>query len=226
MAEQLIFDLPAIPALGREDFFVAASNAMAVSMIDGDVVWPGGKLVLTGPAGSGKTHLAHVWAKRSGAQIIAAQKVTEAQVPTLATAPVVIEDLPEIAHDADALKAAFHLHNLVLANGHTLMMTGRAAPNLWDLTLPDLQSRVQAATHVALEAPDDSLLTVVLAKLFADRQILPRPDVIPYLVRRMERSFQSAAELVDILDRAALSESRTLTRALAHRVISQRFDTE
>lgn len=221
MAEQLSFDLPAIPALGREDFFVAPSNAMAVAMIDAGAGWPGGKLVLTGPAGAGKTHLAHAWASQTGARIVPAKGLREDQVPDLAAGPVVIEDVPEIADDLPAQKALFHLHNLALANGQALMMTGRPAPNLWALSLPDLQSRVQAATHIALEAPDDSLLAVVLAKLFSDRQILPRPDVIPYLVSRMDRSFAAAAEIVDQLDRMALAESRTLSRALAIRLLSQ-----
>ena len=221
MAEQLSFDLPAIPALGREDFFVAPSNAMAVAMIDAGTGWPSGKLVLTGPAGAGKTHLVHAWASQTGARIVPAKGLSEEQVPDLAAGPVAVEDVPEIADDLPAQKTLFHLHNLALANGQALMMTGRLAPNLWDLSLPDLQSRVQAAAHVALEAPDDSLLAVVLAKLFSDRQILPRPDVIPYLVSRMDRSFAAAAEIVEQLDRMALAESRTLSRALAIRLLSQ-----
>ena len=221
MAEQLSFDLPAIPALGREDFFVAPSNAMAVAMIDAGTGWPGGKLVLTGPAGAGKTHLAHAWASQTGARIVPASSLTEDQVPDLAAGPVAVEDVPGVANDLAAQTALFHLHNLALANGQALMMTGRPAPNLWALSLPDLQSRVQAAAHVALEAPDDSLLAVVLAKLFSDRQILPRPDVIPYLVSRMDRSFAAAARIVDQLDRMALAESRTLSRALAIRLLSQ-----
>ncbi|MBE1282999.1 MAG: chromosomal replication initiator DnaA [Rhodobacteraceae bacterium] len=220
MAEQLSFDLPAIPALGREDFFVAPSNAMAVAMVDTGRNLPGGKLVLTGPAGSGKTHLTHVWAKLTGARIIAATELHVDLVPDLATGPVAVEDVPLIAGDVAAQNALFHLHNLVLANGHTLLMTGRAAPNLWALSLPDLQSRVQAAAHATLDAPDDSLLAVVLAKLFSDRQILPRPDVIPYLVSRMDRSFEAASTIVDQLDRLSLAESRTLTRALAARAFA------
>lgn len=219
MAEQLSFDLPAKPALGREDFFVAPSNAMAVSMIDASGSWPSGKLVLSGPAGSGKTHLAHVWAQQSGAVIVNAHDLPGADLAELSLRPLVVEDVPQIAKDETAQTALFHLHNMVLANGHALLMTGRLAPNLWGLTLPDLQSRMDGAAHVALEAPDDTLLAVVLAKLFSDRQIAPRPDVIPYLIKHMDRSFQAAAEIVERLDRMSLSESRNLSRALAARLI-------
>ncbi|MDE4142425.1 MULTISPECIES: HdaA/DnaA family protein [Rhodobacterales] len=221
MAQQLSFDLPAKTALGRDDFFVAPSNAMAVALLDPGFSWPSGKLVLTGPAGSGKTHLAHVWASQSGARIVPAADLTEAMVPELATAPVVLEDVPQIASDKSAQEALFHLHNLVLANGFALMMTGRAAPNLWGLSLPDLQSRVQAATHAELQPPDDALLAVVLAKLFNDRQITPKPDVIPYLVAHMDRSFAAAARIVEQLDRLSLAEKRNLSRPLAVRLMSE-----
>lgn len=220
MAQQLSFDLPAKPALGRDDFFVAPSNAMAVALLDPGFAWPSGKLVLTGPKGSGKTHLAHVWASQSGARIVSAAALTAEAVPELAQGPVVIEDVPQVSGGLDQQNALFHLHNLVLAHGHSLVMTGQAAPCHWSLTLADLQSRVQAATHAELQAPDDQLLAVVLAKLFNDRQIMPKSDVIPYLVAHMDRSFAAAAQIVRQLDHLSLAEKCSLSRPLAVRVLS------
>lgn len=219
MESQLHFDLPVKPALGRGDFFVSPANALAVAMIDMSESWTGGKLVLSGPDGAGKTHLAHVWAAASGAQIIAARDLTSAEIPALASRSVAVEDVPDIAADPQAQEALFHLHNLVLAEGHRLLLTGRAAPRHWHLSLPDLQSRVEGAHHVALNPPDDVLLAAVLAKLFADRQITPKPDLIPYLVTRIDRSFDAAATIVARLDRAALAQARPLTRALAVRLL-------
>lgn len=221
MPKQLSFDLPAKTALGRDDFFVAPSNAMAVALLDPQFAWPSGKLVLTGPKGAGKSHLVHVWALDAKAEIISAQDLSETMVPELAKGPVAVEDVPEIAEDAQAQNALFHLHNMVLTNGHQLVMTGRPAPNLWGLGLADLQSRVQAATHAAVEAPDDMLLAVVLAKLFNDRQITPKPEVIPYLVGRMDRSFSAAQAIVAQLDQLALAEQRTLSRALASKLMTE-----
>jgi chromosomal replication initiation ATPase DnaA len=219
MARQLSFDLPAKPALGRDDFFVSPANTLAVAMIDGTPGWPGGKLVLSGPPGAGKTHLTHVWAAQTGARVIAAADLAQADLPELARGPVAIEDVPGIATDIEAQNALFHLHNLVLAEGHALLLTGQGSPNHWRLSLPDLQSRLDGTQHVALEAPDDRLLAAVLAKLFADRQVTPRPDVIPYLVARMDRSFDAAADIVDRLDRAALDQRRDVSRALAASVL-------
>ncbi|MDW3222667.1 MAG: chromosomal replication initiator DnaA [Paracoccaceae bacterium] len=212
MSEQLGFDLPSVPALGRADFLIAPSNAVALAMIEN---MQSDKLVLTGPDGSGKTHLAHVWAKAKNATIIPATTITEEMVPGIAQGCVAVEDVPDIADDPRAQTALFHLHNLVLAEGHMLLFTGRSPVRDWGMTLPDLVSRIAAAPAVALEAPDDALLSAVLAKLFADRQLTPKADLIPYLIRRMDRSFAAAGALVDQLDAASLAQKRPISRTLA-----------
>jgi chromosomal replication initiation ATPase DnaA len=222
MARQLSFDLPVRAALGREDFFVSPANAEAVAMIEGWQGWPLRKLVLTGPAGAGKTHLAHVWAGLSGAGIIAARDLPGCDVARLAEGCVVIEDADTVAGDRDAEDALFHLHNLTLAGGRALLVTARTPPHLWGLVLPDLASRMQGTLHTSLGAPDDALLSAVLMKLFADRQLMPSPDTIPYLARRIERSFRAAEDMVADLDAAALSQRRAITRGLAAEVLDNR----
>lgn len=219
MPQQLNLTLPVRTALGRDDFFISPANAMALALIESWPDWSGGKLLLSGPPGAGKTHLAHVWAALSGATIHAARDLAEVDIPALAQGPVAIEDVPEIADDPKGQTALFHLHNLVLAEGHSLLLSGHGDPAHWGLTLPDLKSRMQGTTVAQLEEPDDTLLAVILAKLFADRQITPHPDLIPYLVGRMDRSFEAARHIVDRLDTLSLSEQRPLTRALARRVL-------
>jgi chromosomal replication initiation ATPase DnaA len=221
MHRQLSFDLPVRAALGREDFFVAPANAMALALIEGWRMWPGRKLVLEGPTGAGKTHLTHVWANDSGARIMDARALAGADIPALATGPVAVEDVPLIAGDADAEAALFHLHNLILAEGHALLLTADRPAARWGLTLPDLASRMQGTQATRLEAPDDRLLTALLAKLFADRQLIPTPDTIPYLVTHMDRSFDSARLLVATLDATSMAEARPINRLLAAEVLEQ-----
>lgn len=221
MAQQLRFELPAKPALGRDDFLVAPSNAVALAMIESTDNWAGAKLVLSGPTGSGKTHLVHVWAGAIGGQIIAAHDLKECDIPELAIGPVAIEDIPKTANDTDAQTALFHLHNMMQAAGHPLLLTGAGDPHHWRMSLPDLQSRIDAAGVATLDAPDDTLLAAVLAKLFGDRQLLPRADVIPYLVLRMERSFDAARRVVAAMDDASLERRMPLTRTLAGQVLDK-----
>jgi len=221
MAEQLSFDLPVKTAHGREDFFVSSANAAAVAMIEGWQSWPGRKLVLVGAEASGKTHLVHVWATLSGAQVIDASRLKNADVPDLATSPVAVEDCDRIIGDADAEEALFHLHNLALAEGQSLLFTGPNAPNYWSIALPDLASRLKGTPVVKLEAPDDALLTALMAKLFHDRQVVPNADVLPYLVQRIERSCAAARATVKALDAAALAQGRAVTRKLAQEVLDK-----
>ena len=217
--EQLSFALPARPALGREDFFVSPANQGAVTMIEGWRNWPDAKLALIGPEGAGKTHLAHVWAALSGAAIVPAAELPQADIPALATGPVAVEDAEGVAGDRPAEEALFHLHNMVLAGRHTLLLTARRAPARWPLTLPDLASRMQATALARLSEPDDALLSAVLMKLFADRQIAPSPETVPYLARRIDRSFRMAHRVVTALDAAALSQGRAVNRRLAAEVL-------
>ena len=219
MAEQLGFNLPSRAAMGRDAFFVSPANAVALAMIDGWHSWPGGKLLLSGPEGAGKTHLAHVWAAMSGARILSASALTEDMVPALVDRPVAVEDVPAIAGQSAQEKALFHLHNLALADGQPILFTGTGEPARWPIALPDLKSRLQGTTAAMLEAPDDQLLSALLVKLLADRQLTPKPNLIPYLLGRMDRSFAGAIALVERLDAASLAQKRPITRALAAQVL-------
>jgi chromosomal replication initiation ATPase DnaA len=219
MALQLGLDLPSVPALARSDFMIAPSNAMAMAMIEGWQSWPSGKLALCGPIGAGKTHLTHIWSGLANATIIRATDLPNENIPNLAQGHVAVEDVPHIQHDPRAQTALFHLHNLTLAEGHSLLLTGAAAVPYWGLGLPDLVSRMNGTNSVQLDAPDDTLLAAVLAKLFADRQLTPPADVIPYLLLRIERSFAAARDVVALLDALSLARKRPITRALAAQVL-------
>jgi len=115
----------------------------------------------------------------------------------------------------------FHLHNAMRSAGHPLLLTARTAPGRWPVELPDLASRMQATTPIHIGAPDDELLGVLIAKLFADRQVIPSPSVVQYIVSRMERSHRFAADLVEALDRAALQGKTAITKKLAGEVLDK-----
>lgn len=219
MIQQLAFDLPGLEAMTREHFFVAPSNALALQTVDGWQHWPGRKLLLVGPEGAGKTHLAHVWAAEADAVILAAEALAGADIASLSGRAVAVEDADRIGAAEAQL---FHLHNLATTTG-ALLLTARTPPRDWGLTLPDLKSRMQATPIAQLDGPDDALLSAVLVKLFADRQVAVPANLIPYLVSRMPRSIGAARALVAALDARALSEARPITRALAAELLDVVF---
>ena len=214
MAEQLAFDLPKRSALGREDFYVTPANALALSIVESWHDWPSPVTVLAGETGSGKSHLAHVFAAASGGRVL--HELTQ-RPDEIAVGPVALDDADQLT-DEDAL---FHLYNLMAATGQPLLLTANSPPSRWNVNLPDLKSRLQSVQVAQIDPPDDQLLGAVLAKHFVDRQLSPPNNVIPYLVRHMDRSLAEAGRLVEAIDRAALKDGRNITRSFVAEVLDR-----
>lgn len=220
MPRQLTLPLPVRVAEGREDFFVAPANALALSLLDAPETWAQGRMLLLGPEGAGKSHLAAIWAAERSATIRTASDLTPETVAALAAAgAVVIEDAHHLAGQPAAEQALFHLLNLIAAEGGRCLMTAPCPPRDWGIALPDLKSRLDATQSVRISPPDEALLAAVLVKLFADRQLTVPKSLIDWLVLRMERSLGSARAVVAALDARALAEGRAITRAMAAEVL-------
>ena len=223
---QMALALAHRPSLERKDFLVSASNRTAFEAATHG--YKDMRLALSGPVGAGKTHLASIWGQQSGAISIAACDLTEPRLERLmAEEAVVVEDVDQVSglpgpaqRQVEVL--VFHLYNMGLAEGRGLLITGRMPPARWAIETPDLASRLASMDHIPIEPPDDELLSSILRKLFKDRQLNVGAHVLEYLVRRMERTFAAAEEVVDRLDRMALAEQRAVTRHLAARL----FETE
>jgi chromosomal replication initiation ATPase DnaA len=209
---QLPLDLGYTPGYSRDDLAVSQANAQAVSLVDRWPDWPSPVVVLAGPAGSGKSHLAAIWRDASHALVLKASDIEKHVAEIDGTRPVVIDDADDRFLDENGL---FHLINQVRATGTQLLLTSRRFPAAWGVTLPDLASRLKAAATIEIDEPDDLLLAGVITKLFADRQIEVDQNVVQFLVRRIERSLSTAIRVVDRLDRAALEQKTRITRALA-----------
>lgn len=247
MAEQLILDITGKREATAGDFLVSPANAEAVAMIENDHLWPGARLVLTGPEGAGKSHLATRWAESRAGLVVPAEKLRSldrqsgargdmrdeasgsyALAEARGAGPLdllarhgalAIEDVDRIAGDWAAEELLFHLFNAAVAAGTPFLVTSRTPPARLPFALPDLSSRLAAMHMVSLSPPDDALLRAVLIKLFAERQIAPPPGLIRWLLPRMERSFAAARALVAEIDRIALAEGRPVGRAVAARAL-------
>jgi chromosomal replication initiation ATPase DnaA len=210
---QLALALDHAESLAREDFLAGPSNTAALGLIERWPDWPSRTVLLRGPEGAGKSHLAAIWARQSGARTLSPRALDGAEVPVaLATGALVLENLAEGRFDEAAL---FHLLNLAREERAYLLITARSAPTTWRVEVPDLASRLRALPVVALTPPDDALLRAVIVKLFADRQLAVDESLVSFLTTRIERSFAAARAAVARLDREALRLHRPVTRALA-----------
>jgi len=211
---QLPLELPHLPRLERADFLSADANAEALAWIDRFPEKPGTVLALHGPAGSGKTHLAHIWAARLGASWATGGELASFDLADPAWAKLralAVDGAEFVAGDGGAERALFHIINMLRERGGALLLVGREPPARWAVQLPDLASRLRAAQAVGVGAPDDALLAAVLVKLFAERQLAVGQDVVQYLVGRMERSLAAARSAVAAIDREALAQKRRVT---------------
>jgi chromosomal replication initiation ATPase DnaA len=214
---QLALSLDHAESFARDDFLSGPSNAAALALMESWPQWPDRTVVLSGPEGSGKSHLAAIWANAAGARLLAARALDAAAIPAaLATGALVVEDVVPRAFDERAL---FHLLNLAREDDAFLLLTSRVDPSGWQPAIRDLHSRIKALPVISLSPPDDALLRAVLVKLFADRQLAVDESIIGYIASRIERSFAAARSIIERLDTEAMRRKRPVTRALAAEIL-------
>jgi chromosomal replication initiation ATPase DnaA len=210
MTEQLTFALPSHAATTRENFLVSDCNAAALRWIDAFPNWSAPALLLIGEQGSGKTHLASIWQQQTGARYYTAAQLSTATIADWLegdTVGCIVDDCGEALAEA----ALFHLYNIAKESGKFLLLVSRLPLEEWNISLPDLRSRLKAAPVAVLGLPDAGLFHAILAKLFADRQLQVSDDVLKYIVSRSERSFAAAHDCVALLDAAALQHKHSIT---------------
>lgn len=218
IGRQFPLALEFLPALGRADFLIAPCNQAAAALVDSWPDWPGPHALVYGPAACGKTHLVTAWREKSGAAFLDRESLSIDNLGSIldgSPAAWALDGLEEIPDE----RLLFHLLNSVRERGGHLLMTARAAPARLPFKLPDLTSRLAAATAVAIEPPDDDLLAGLLIKLFMDRHLSIDPGVVAYMLPRIERSFAAVHEAVTALDRAGLAAKRGVTVALVRQVL-------
>lgn len=218
---QLALDLPHDAASGAGDFMIGASNRAAAELVESWPTWPHPAALIAGPPASGKSHLAAVFAARSGAPVVPAGTLTEETVVLFSRPDVVALVVEDIDRGIASDRILFHLLNHARETGRHLLLTSATPPGEMDVALPDLRSRLRALPVIAIAEPDDALLSAVLVKLFADRQLAIEPAVLSHMLRHMDRSFAVARAVVARIDMLALEEQRRVTRPLVGRVLSE-----
>lgn len=212
---QLVFELPHRQCWDETDFFITSRNEHALRLVTAWPEWHAPAAVIFGPPQSGKTYLANIWRNRSNGEFIEPSKLVE-HMWTAPYTPLIIEDVDISAFCETAL---FHHLNLAREHGSFILLTAQTPPGQWEISLPDLRSRIRSYPAAEIQPPDEEHLAGLLLKHFSDRQIEVAPDVISYLVTRIERSMAAAHTVAEQLDKLALAEQKKVTRAFAAKVL-------
>lgn len=191
-------------------------NRAALGWVERWPGWPAPALILHGPPGCGKTHLARVWQDKANA--VALENAGQMQDADCGAA--LIDDVEKFLGDGASEAALFHLYNIMKEKGGHLLITASKPPAEWKIALPDLKSRLLASPAAAISSPDDALMSIVLMKAFSDRQIAVSQEVIAFLVPRVERSFSALRDLAAKIDEKALAEKRPVTVPLARELLT------
>ncbi len=207
-------------AKGIEDFMPAASNREALAWLARWPDWPAPALILHGPAGAGKSHLAATWVARCDGLDLGSGL---GDVLQLDASRCYLIDPAEPVGDEVAL---LQLYNRLREDGGHMLLTARRPVAQWTIALPDLRSRLAAAPAASIGAPDDQLLAALILKLSDDRQLVVPEPVIGYLLIHMERSFAAAHQLVERLDHLSLARKRPITIPLARMALPTPGRTE
>jgi chromosomal replication initiation ATPase DnaA len=216
-ASQLVLDLPHHQSWDEAEFFITSRNERALRLVTAWPDWQSPAAIIFGPPQSGKTYLAKIWQARSKANALEACELS-AHIWSNPFVPLIVEDIDTAAFNETAL---FHHLNLAREHGSYMLLTAQTPPGQWALALPDLRSRIRSYPAVEIQPPDEEHLAALLVKHFSDRQIEVAPEIISYLIARMERSMAAAQRITAYIDKLALSEHRRVTRALAAKVFKE-----
>jgi chromosomal replication initiation ATPase DnaA len=216
--QQLPFDYGHEPSHLEDDFIEGDGNRLALAHVRAFPYWPGPLTLVEGPAKSGKSHLARIWAGRVGAEMAAPSDLEDLS-RTGGTAPLVVEDVERSGYAENAL---FHLLNQSMRDGRPVLMTTREPIANWPFATDDLKSRARLAARFTVALSDDIQLSQMFVKLFGDRQVAVDPKIIAYMVARMERSPEEVVALADLVDRIALSRGTAINRSVAAAALAER----
>ncbi|MDE2029462.1 MAG: DNA replication protein [Alphaproteobacteria bacterium] len=217
---QIALPLPHETAMGADDFLVTPCNRDAAKWIAKWPDWPAHGMIVTGAAGSGKTHLLNLWLRRSKGHAIGRDELTSPEMLDPASA-YAVDNADGIAGDATAEEGLFHLYNAVKAAKGFLLLTMTRGAGQAEFALPDLRSRLLTLPSAALGAPDDALLEALIVKQFRDRQVTPDVGVVPYLAARIARDAAAIRDLVERIDRASLASGRKISIVLARAILDE-----
>lgn len=190
---QIALPLDELRSGASSSVIITASNATAFAGLSSAAHWAKRCAILTGPARSGKTLMARYFSGQNG---------------------TVIDDA-----DACSDEVLFNAWNRAQENGMPLLLISRWQPAEWNMSLPDLKSRLGAAVLLDIAPPDDEMIEQLLQKQLVDRGAAISIDALSYVKRRIERSYVAIEKFARAANAMALADNAPVNLTLVKRVL-------
>lgn len=224
---QLPLDFKTSPSYASDRFVCGAANQQAYNWITRWPNWPDENRILNifGPKASGKTHLSYLLPQDRVIRIPAdlTHWLTDEFQPFLEQniehAVIFICDF-SAQNIMDNEEEYYHIFNQIRGSVHSLLYLSDSPITQLNIQLADLRSRVRAITVQEIFLPDDGLLSAVLLKLAADKQLLLTAEMITLILANSERSFDAMKLMIDRLDNRALETKKPVSLHLIRQLIS------
>ena len=195
-ADQIALPLDWPQAQDESRFILSEANSAAFEHFRSWSLWPVRATLLTGPRRSGRSLLARSFVARVGGRLFDnAERHNEEEI--------------------------FHAWNSAQDSGKPLVLVVDEVPPAWEISLPDLRSRLAITPIARIERPDDALFKAIVRLLFADRGVHIPDDALKYIGDRVERSYWMAERVVETIDRFAIAERSRLTLPTIRRVLGE-----
>ena len=166
---------------------IGPSNRQALEALQAPATWPFRTAIMCAPPRAGKSLIARWFAQ---------------------------QNLGDSLDDADRMDETdlFHRWNRAQEEGRPLLLT--VSEGGWDIALPDLRSRLGAALHLEIGAPDDAMVAELIETLAIERGLALAEGALAYLAPRVERSYAAIEQVVEAIDRISLERKQPATLSI------------
>lgn len=211
------------------DFIVSACNQYVFEWLE---KWPSDRIkdnfvCLVGDGGSGKTHIANIWAARVDAEVINATSDIFSkwyELSSLATTQrhFVLDDADQIGDDI----LLYYIYNTAKEKNAYVLMTAKNTPSRWSIKLPDIRSRITTINVINIQSPNEDEMKQILVKMLAKRGLTPYNEVVNYICNRIDRSYESMNYWAHQIDQMSNSNRREIMQKLREQLQNPRVDNK
>jgi|TARA_B110000971_G_scaffold77670_1_gene79810 chromosomal replication initiation ATPase DnaA len=215
---QLIFKFPFKTNYFEEDFYVSESNFEAYKLIESWPKWSSRFINIFGPSGCGKTHLTNIFNKKINSYFIKASDLNNNILSAMKVKECLIID--EYKNNVEEKLFYSILNQSYLSNQYIIINSLEPIQSL-RVELNDLKSRFNSFVNIGIDLPTDELIKVIISKNFSDKQVKIESNLLEYIIKNIDRSYEAIFDLILKLDDFSLSAGRSININLIKKALNK-----